>query len=222
MATEDPIRSDGLPSYGDVATTDAANQMLQPTTLYAASRFIHSSDPQAAPLYELSHSVGFLSDTDRKVVLERLEHNVRSVGGIPTVATRKRSLFHLTHRTAAEMPAFAFQAESRTRRTASMGIERVSRFGRRSGFRVCRAFFSGTGPGRYEAGPVMFSAVPPTSRKQQDVAWEWSDGEGALLAREVQAGGLMSLVVTAEMTAGMRDALVAAWLMRVWWGLAGG
>ncbi|KAK7222069.1 hypothetical protein V2G26_010072 [Clonostachys chloroleuca] len=189
MATEDPIQSDGLPSYGDVATTDAANQMLQPTTLYAASRFIHSSDPQAAPLYELSHSVGFLSDTNRKVVLERLEHNVRNVGGIPTVATRKRSLFHLTHRTAAEMPAFAFQAESRTRRTASMGIERVSRFGRRSGFRVCRAFFSGTGPGRYEVGPVMFSAVPPTSRKQQDVAWEWSDGEGPCWRARCRPGG---------------------------------
>ena len=218
------------PSYDEEPPEPPSFDLLKPATLYVAQRFIHPSDPQAPPLYELSHSVGFLRGTDRKVVLDRLDYSVRARSG--TVSTRKRTLYDLTHRTPIEAPAYAFQGEARSRAAmGSLGMEMcrpkkekkegrgfsLSGMMRRSGYRVVRARWRDW---RLVAEGTLFTAVPPHGKGEGGVTWEWSDGDDMLVAREVMKDGLMSLVVTAEMTQEMRDALVAAWMMRIWWGLS--
>lgn len=214
---------EALPSYDTLITTDTNPEIVQPTTLHIASRFIHSSDQHAPPLYEFSHSLGFLRDTDRKVEMSRLDNVVRNTGGIPAITTRSRILFDLAHRTAAEMPVFPFQAEAKSRRITlgSLGIEKVHRLTRKSGYRICRAQYrSGRLVAAEEPSP-LFIAMPPTG-EGGGVLWEWSDESGNILAREVLNGELLNLVVTAEMSTSMRDALVAGWIMRLWWELAEG
>lgn len=227
------------PSYDEEPPEISPDHLLKPATLHIAQRFIHPSDPNAPPLYELSHSVGFLRGSDRKVVLDRLDYSVRPRTG--TVGTRKRTIYDLTHRTLYEMPTFDFQAESRSRAAlGSMGMEvfRPKRRSsgivgmvnmRRSGYRVVRARWQDR---RLAEEGTLFTVVPSGSRRwglsssssssssAGDVMWEWSDGEDVLVAREVLKDGLLSLVITAEMRQEMRDALVAAWIMRIWWSLA--
>ncbi|KAH6889190.1 hypothetical protein B0T10DRAFT_487510 [Thelonectria olida] len=222
--------AEGLPSYDSVTQTKTdpiqQHHILGPATLHVAGRFIHSSDPSAPPLYEFSHSIGFLSATDRSVSLQRLDHVVAD--GATQVHTRKRHLFDLKHPTKAEFPAFDFHAETASRRAlCCLGIKPFhparglfSSLGnaKRKRYRVHRAV-RGRDRRLEEQPDVVFSAAPSRDR---GVGFEWSDGEGRLLAREVETNELMSLVVTAEMETETRDALVAAWMLRVWYELAQG
>jgi hypothetical protein len=69
---------------------------------------------------------------------------------------------------------------------------------------------------------VLFTAAPPHEKYQKAVAFEWTDAQGQLVAREVDEDGLLRLVVGVEMASKLRDALTTAWIARVWWGLARG
>jgi hypothetical protein len=206
------------PQYSDESTSD----VLKPTTLYAAGRFVYTADPQSPPAYEFSHSINFLSDSDRKVIMERLDYGVRTVNGAPSVTTRKRTLFDLAHRTLGELPNFTYQAEAKSRAVSgSMGIEQKKKgLTRRMEYRVCMASWGADR--RLAGGAPLFTASPPRGAEANGVSWEWSDAQDQLLAREVTNDELASLVITAEMTASVRDALVAAWIMRIWWDLAEG
>lgn len=218
MATKSEISS-GLPSYQD-CNDGVVDEVLGPATLYIAGRFVYSSDPNAPPLYELSHSIGFLSDNDRTVRFEKLDHSVTDVDGTPQVITRKRHIFDLKHPTAATDPTFEYHAESVTRRTlCSFGLSPIKSRGLRSskGFQVQRAVRGADH--KYAAKEVLFSAAPA---KDKAVGYEWSDAQGSLVAREIETDDMMSLVVRAEMGHLVRDALVASWVARIWHDLAKG
>ncbi|KND91717.1 hypothetical protein TOPH_03669 [Tolypocladium ophioglossoides CBS 100239] len=208
------------PSYGDSNELEQPgdDRALPPATLYVAGRFVHSDDPQAPPLYELSHSVGFLSDNDRVVRLERLDYTVRQYQGTPQVSTRARHVYDLTHPTLATSPTFAYHAEATSRRSlCSFGMEsfRARTLSSAKGYRVHRA---ARGPDHRLVGrEELFTAVPA---RDEAVVFEWYDARGGLLARETDNGELLSLLVSAEMGPRERDALVAAWILRVWWEMA--
>jgi hypothetical protein len=198
------------PSYNN---DEPIPELVQPATLYAAERFIYSSDPNAPPLYELSHSVGFLSDSDRTVRFERLEHTINIRAGAPQVTKKNRHLYDLRHPTPGEIMNFDYQGESVSRQSlGSFGIIpfRKHVFGSK-GFKVHRA--ARGSDGRLEARAELFTA---TASKAKNVGFEWTDENGQMLAREVIEDDLMRLVVGTEMSVKMRDALVAAWILRIW------
>ncbi|KAF5010414.1 hypothetical protein FDECE_3429 [Fusarium decemcellulare] len=218
-----------LPSYETITNTTSgttanppAKEILGPATLYIAGRFIYSTDPQAPPLYEFSHSIGYLHDTDRSVKVERVDSIVKTSAGTPQVVLRNRHLFDLKHPTAAEFPNFAYHAEAASRRSlCSLGA---------SHFRTGRLLSNGKGyrferavrgsDRKFEAQDVLFEASPS---REKAVGYEWRDAQGRLIAREVEDEmASMSLVVTAEMGYQLRDALVAAWIIRIWWELSKG
>jgi hypothetical protein len=218
---------DAPPTYDDARGSSSNNSstvadIVPPSTIHVAGRFIHSSDPQAPALYEFSHSIGFLKDADRKVTMRRMEYSVRQkAGGAPTIATRERNLFNLMHRTLGETPTFAFQAEAQGRSASlgSLGMELVrSRSSRLSlpsvGYRVLRTTMGANH--RLVGKQMLFQAVK-ASGSSTEVRWEWSDDHGTLVARELERDGLFSLVVSQEMSVAMRDALTASWIMRLWW-----
>ena len=249
--------NDTIPSSGSTTTTPTSTSTsatgkpssrtrLPPTTLHVAGRFIHHGDPQAPPLYELSHSVGFLKDSDRTVRLERLDYSVRdqknkndnsrnSSAGEPRVVARRHQLFDLKHPTAATGPTFEYHGQATSRRAAcSFGV--TSARAHRglllaSSARTYRVHRATQAPDRrmVQRG-LMFAAAPPSGGSGGGgggdgaavVVMEWRDAAegGQLVAREVCDGPLRSLVVGVEMEAGERDVLVAAWITRVWWELA--
>ncbi|KAL2201955.1 hypothetical protein CC79DRAFT_1338058 [Sarocladium strictum] len=201
--------SEEPPSYNDEEIPD----IVQPATLYAAERFIHSSDPNAPPLYELSHSVGFLSDSDRTVRFERLEHTIKTRAGVPQATTKNRHIYDLRHPTTGEMMKFEYQSESVSRHSlGSFGIIEFRKhvFGSK-GFRVHRAVRNSEN--QLESRSVLFTATPSKAR---NVGFEWTDENGQMVAREIIEDDLMRLVVGMEMGVKVRDALVAAWILRIW------
>lgn len=199
------------PSYN---TPDSPPSIVQPATLYAAERFIHSSDPNAPPVYELSHSVGFLSDSDHTVRFERLEHAVKTTrDGRPQVTTRNRHIYDLRHPTTGEMMNFDYQCESVSRESlGSFGLISFRKhvFGTK-GFRFHRAARGERG--RLESRSLLFTAE---ASKAKNVGFEWKDENNQMLAREIIEDDLMRLVVGTEMSVGLRDALVSAWILRIW------
>lgn len=73
---------------------------------------------------------------------------------------------------------------------------------------------------KLEAQDALFEVNPS---RDKAVGYEWRDAQGELIAREVKDEmASMSLVITAEMSAEMRDALVAAWIIRIWCELSNG
>ncbi|KAI8666241.1 hypothetical protein NCS57_00848400 [Fusarium keratoplasticum] len=217
-----------LPSYETIINTASTvvapptNSALGPATLYISGRFIYSTDPQAPPLYEFSHSIGYLHENDRSVKVERVDQVVKTSAGTSHVVLRNRHLFDLKHPTAAEFPNFAYHAEAATRRVlCSFGASTfrsggILRHGK--GYRFERAVKGADR--KLEAQDGLFEVNPS---RDKAVGYEWRDAQGELIAREVKDEmASMSLVITAEMSADMRDALVAAWIIRVWWELSNG
>lgn len=196
----------------------ARDDVLSPTTLYVAGRFIHSTDPWVPPLYELSHSVGFLKDTDRNVRVERLDYSVKRRDGVAQIAARKRHIYDLKHPIMVTGPTFAYHAEPTSRQSlCTFGLEsfRPRKLSSTKGYRIRRATHSLDH--QLVRRDILFSAVPV---RDKAVRYEWSDADGQLVAREVDRGGLMTLVVSAVMGTSRRDALVSAWMSRVWSELA--
>ena len=199
---------------------EASSSHAKPTTLYIAGRFIHSSDPQAPPIYEFSHSVPFLKDSDRKVVMERLDYSVKRNSEI---TTRKRPMWDLTHRTVWEMPTYHWQGESSTSRTIGhLGMETFSPkfFGGDKGYRVFKAAKGSDRKLVKETAQTIFTATPP--RQEGEVTFEWTDAKDQIIAREIVRDDLVGLMVTVELESEVRDALAAAWIMRIWWDLSRG
>jgi len=181
--------------------------------LYAAQRFIHSSDPNAPPLYEVSHSLGFLGDSDRTVRLWRTDHTIKTRDGIPQRVALNRLIFNLRHPTVGEYQNFEFQGEAACRGTiGSFGIVpfRKGFFGAKC-YRVHRAVRSADRT--LVAKGLLFTAIPS---KSENVGYEWRDDNDQLVAREVNEDDLMRLVIGMEMSAVVRDALVSAWILRMW------
>ncbi|KAM5386847.1 hypothetical protein ACJZ2D_000140 [Fusarium nematophilum] len=220
-----------LPSYETLdssANPPAKPEILGPATLYISGRFVYSSsDPQAPPLYEFSHSIGYLRDSDRSIKVERVDADLKASSSPdqpPQLITRNRHLFDLKHPTPAEFPTFEYHAESASRRAlCSFGASSFRSGGllrSRRAYRFQRATRGSDRKFQPQGAGALFEASPSRDRS---VGYEWRDGQERLLAREVEdEQEAMSLVVTAEMGVEMRDALVAAWIVRIWWELAKG
>ncbi|KAL7902650.1 hypothetical protein HDV63DRAFT_25054 [Trichoderma sp. SZMC 28014] len=199
-------------------TPSELEEVLSPTTLYVAGRFIHSAGPPAPPLYELSHSVDFLKDTDRNVRIERLDYSVKRRDGEAQIAARRRHIYDLKHPVRVTCPTFPYHAEPTSRRSlCTFGLEsfRPKKLSSTRGYRIRRATHSLDH--QLVRRNVLFSAIPA---RDKAVRYEWSDAEGQLVAREVDMSDLMTLVISAMMSTGERDALVSAWLSRIWAELA--
>ncbi|EHK24362.1 uncharacterized protein TRIVIDRAFT_61157 [Trichoderma virens Gv29-8] len=215
---------DDPPPYNDSSEVyglgpGTQDDVHSPTTLYVAGRFIHSTDPWAPPLYELSHSVGFLKDTDRSVRIERLDYSIKRRDGVAQLAARKRHIYDLKHPLLVTGPTFAYHAEPTSRQSlCAFGLEkfRPKKLSPTKGYRIRRATHSHDHQ-QLVRRDILFSAVPT---KDKAVRYEWSDADGQLVAREVNGSNVMTLVVSAMMGTGERDALVSAWMSRVWAELA--
>ncbi|KJZ79465.1 hypothetical protein HIM_00934 [Hirsutella minnesotensis 3608] len=203
------------PSYSG-GNDVAGNSVQPPTTLRVVDRFVYSDDAPALPLYELSRTVEYLSDANSIVTFERLQQVVKYRNGSPQVSTRPRHLYDLKH-PSSMISNFLFHADAVSRQTlCSFAIIsfRPRKLSTARGYQIVRV---ARGPDRQLVSrDRLFTALPS---KDTAVAYEWFDAQGRLLARELQQSEHRSLLITAEMRLDERDALAAAWLMKIWWRL---
>lgn len=71
--------NEDVPHYDESLATDAppSADLLLPETLCILDRFVRSKHPQGEPLYEFSHHLDSLKESDRKIVMQKLEKQVR-------------------------------------------------------------------------------------------------------------------------------------------------
>ncbi|KHN99343.1 uncharacterized protein MAM_03041 [Metarhizium album ARSEF 1941] len=209
------------PSYSQV--TNNEEYLLPPATLRISGHVIYSDSSAAEPLYELSHELIHLRDTTRSMTVKRLDIMVKpspSPTGPPSHAvTQKRHIYNLKHPGIITGPVFLYNAESLSRHSLcsfGMSTYRPRLFSLANGFRVHRV---AKGPfNEVIAQGLLFSAV---STKARAVRYEWSGERGEILARELDSGQGPELFITKELSLRKRDALVTAWVLRMWWELAG-
>lgn len=209
------------PSYSEV--TNDEEYLLPSTTLQISGHVIYSDKAPTEPLYELSHEPIHLRDTTRSMTVKRLDTTIKSSpasDGRPSHAvTQKRHIYDLKHPGILTGPVFLYNAEAVSRHSLGsfgMSTYRPRLFSSADGFRVHRAVKRLDN--QLVARGLLFSAV---STKTSAVRYEWSDGKGEILARELNTSYGCKLFITKEMTVKKRDALVAAWVLRMWWEIAG-
>ncbi|KFA61694.1 hypothetical protein S40285_03472 [Stachybotrys chlorohalonatus IBT 40285] len=212
------MNSEGSAEQPPAYAESSPDEIIPPATLHIAGRFIHCSDPNSPPLYQLSHIVGYLSGADRSVTLERLDYTIKTQDGMPKVSSRSRHIYDLKHPPALWFPTFVYYAESMSRQSlGSVGLAMYhpKKLSSTKAFRVHRAAHR---PNKtLVEKELLFTAVPT---KDSAVLFEWSDAQGQLIAREVEEDNFVRLIVGAAMGKRLRDALVASWVSRIWWELS--
>ncbi|KAK1981122.1 hypothetical protein LZ30DRAFT_593363 [Colletotrichum cereale] len=225
--THPAANADLPPEY--VADGAAVRESLPPDTLRLAGREIHSAtsrDVDAPGRYELNHQMDFLRETDRLVEFSRVHYAIRRHGGgnaaagasVLEVTSQPRHAFNLERPPAILQEAFPYYIKPVSRSgLGNIGL-RFTKIGKSvcKAWRVGRKAASGTeyeAP-EYEARGLLFDV-----RRNNDVL-DWFDGEKTRVAVEYARDNMYSLNVLVPMDQAMRDALVAAWCVKLWNDLA--
>ncbi|GKT44611.1 uncharacterized protein ColSpa_04792 [Colletotrichum spaethianum] len=197
---------------------DVANvhESLPPDTLRLAGRFIHSAtsrDADAPGLYEINSQIDFLRETDRLVEFSRIDYSVRrriaNAVSLPEIISHPRHVFNLERPTAIVQEAFLYYIKPVSRSgLGSIGLK-FSKIGKS----VCKAWRVGrkaSNRNEYEARELLFDV-----RHNNDVL-DWLDGQNTRIAVEYSKDNMHSLNILVPMDQAVRDALVAAWCVRLW------
>lgn len=201
------------PSYDEIV--NKVELLHPPATFQIRGRVIYSDKYPTEPLFELSLDPRYLRDTTRSLAIERLDtfpRPPRSPNSSPYTATLKRHIYDLKHPGIITGPVFLYNAEAVSRQSlCSLGMStfRPRRLSLTSGFRVHRATKRFDNPAIPRS--LLFSAV---SSKTKGVKYEWSNGQEEIVARELDS---KKLFITKDMNTKKRDALVASWVLRIWW-----
>ncbi|KAI0147381.1 hypothetical protein GGR57DRAFT_515956 [Xylariaceae sp. FL1272] len=192
------------PPY-DAAEGYDASDIVQPVILVLAGRFIHSESSSSTVLYELNSDVNFLSRSDHKVEFSRHEYRLRTDS-----YDEARTLSYARHIIDLEWPVavisserYAFIATPVSRRVLG-GIGLKKKFQPLlTGFKVMLM------KGRTEEHEVLFECT-------MKGRYEWWDSKGERIAIEDSADDQLKMIITAAQPRTHVDALVAAWMLRVW------
>lgn len=216
--TQPIANADQPPDYAENPTIIQGS--LPPDTLRLAGRSIHSAtfrDADAPGLYELNHQIDFLRETDRLVQFTRIDYSVknrsRDAASVPEIVPHPRHIFDLERPQAIMQEAFPYYIKSVSRSgLGSIGLK-FSKIGKS----VCKAWRVGrkaSDKSVFEARELLFDVRP-----NNDVL-DWIDGQEVRIAVEYSQDNMYSLNILAPMDRAMRDALVAAWCVRLWNSLA--
>lgn len=200
---------------------------IAPGTLHLAERFVYNANSSdSPPLYELSHSISFLRETDRKVELERLDYSVRRGGASstsaagPQVNTRKKHLYNLHHPPEIVSPTFPYYLESASRQTVgNLNIQKTSSSGSsRRRFAVSKLVTSSARDVDFRQTETLFTIQ---RGQKKSTSYEWSlASTKQMIAVDSEEQGLYRLEIVMAADRMTVDALVAAWCLRIWQDLA--
>ncbi|KAL3455662.1 hypothetical protein BJX64DRAFT_59278 [Aspergillus heterothallicus] len=219
--------TDPPPPYEDIARGVSISPRLPPAVLLLDGQIIRD-EATSAPLYQLSRAVTTLPRTPPKnssITVERVQNIVpgkAESSETPQAQSQHRHLFYLAHPADAQyrthIPAYYITCVE-TETVGNIHLETTkSRLQRKGEFTAWlsprrtawhRPLFD-------EAGKrsTLFSARPG---KWTSSRYVWTGGDGARLAVEEMNGEQHGLDISTPMTQEMRDALIAVWLLRLWY-----
>ncbi|KAL2837125.1 hypothetical protein BJY01DRAFT_221313 [Aspergillus pseudoustus] len=216
--------SDPPPPYEETLSQAIESPGLPAVTVVLDGQAIRD-EATSAPLYQLSRSVTTLPRTPPKnssIIFERMENGIpEKVKSSETVQTRHRHLFYLAH------PADAkYRTDIPGYYITCVDIETVGNIHlETSKSRLQKTEFSAQlSPRRTASHRPLFDEAGETSTlftarpgKWVSSRYIWTQKNGSQVAVEDGKGEEHKLVITSPMKQDVRDALVAVWMLRLWY-----
>ncbi|KAJ5808303.1 hypothetical protein N7474_009572 [Penicillium riverlandense] len=206
------------PQYEDANAH--ASDILEPTVLELSNQSILSA---STPVYQLNGSVTTTSLKGSSIIFER-------INGTPNITdeaapkSRTKHLFYLVHPLNAEyrtdVPAYYITSASGDGTTIGnirFEVSKKSIF-QKTEFKALlspKRSASDT-PLFTDAEKVLFHVQP----KWKGGRYEWVDSDRKHLAFQDSKGDQQKLIITMAMRREVRDALVALWMLRIWYDTA--
>ncbi|KAL2811387.1 hypothetical protein BJX63DRAFT_433397 [Aspergillus granulosus] len=219
-----PKFSSPPPPYDDIAPEVTKNPCLPPVTLLLDGQSIRD-ESSLAHLYQLSRCVTTLPRTPPKnssITFERVEsHAPEKLEASETAEPHYRHLFYLAHPADAQyrtdIPEYYITSVD-TDTVGNIYLEANKPRFQKNEFKLLlsskrtasdRPLFDEPG----KASP-LFTARPA---KLMSSCYSWIQRGGSQVAVEDGKGAEHKLAIMTAMTQEMRDALVAVWLLRLWY-----
>ncbi|KAL2794597.1 hypothetical protein BJX66DRAFT_303458 [Aspergillus keveii] len=222
---------DPPPPYEDVVGegSDAPSLLQPPVTLLLDGQCIRDAS-SSAPLYRISRSVTTLPKTPPKnssIIFERIENDNRVPEKPEGSGTRQqpqlhhRHLFYLAHPADAQyrtdIPGYYITSVD-TETVGNIHFETSKSRLQKTEFKALLSAkrTASDRPLFDEAGrtSTLFTARPATLMSSR---YTWTQKNGSQVAVEDGKGDEHRLAITTPMTQETRDALVASWMLRLWY-----
>ncbi|KAI1283282.1 hypothetical protein F5Y07DRAFT_149786 [Xylaria sp. FL0933] len=214
-----PIETtDRPPSYTETALPGSSDDVVQPTILVLAGQSIHPETASCAPLYHLDRGIASLSRVTSKVLLERVEHTVRtSVDNEPSIRNRRRHVFTLERSWTIynTLPSSCPQFFARAVSKRAIGHIALKKARLHSAFAALPVDVAGR-DNKLGLPGFISDAQPLFELHRRDDRWKWADKDGNAVAIEDESDDMHRLLLTATLPRVMVDALVALWCCRLW------
>jgi len=202
--------------------------VLEPAVLFLSGQSVLAG---AAPepstlLYNVTSDIRAIPNKDSSVAFERVEGNV----SIPELSSdmpqmRHRRLFSLVHPAHAQyrtdIPAQYYITSATPEVVGNIRLESLeTRFQRPSFKAMLSAGRTASDKPLFDKVTVLFETHPIANWKlgrHLGSSYRWNDSNGGQVAVEGIEDGTCRLSVTRRMPRELRDALVASWLLRLWY-----
>ncbi|KAL4775686.1 hypothetical protein BDW60DRAFT_204255 [Aspergillus nidulans var. acristatus] len=205
-------------------------ELTEPVVLFLSGQSVLAEGTPFTPLYRINIDIKSIPNKESTVSFARLEGDASApeLEGTSSKRQRHRHLFYLVHPANAQyrtdIPARYYITSPVPELTVgNIRLEIFETRFQRPSFRALLSTHktaSDTPLFNEETQQlVLFDICPNWSLKagcNPGLGYRWDDSNGGQMAIEGKEDGKYKLSVTREMSQGMRDALVATWLLRLW------
>ncbi|KAF7589560.1 hypothetical protein BBP40_004139 [Aspergillus hancockii] len=207
------------PPYED-AIENSQNDTLEPTVFILAGQSIQNESNPSTSLFDISGDITSTSHRGTSIKFERVEHDQPEKP--ESKVSKNQHLFYLAHPAHAQyrtdIPAYYLTSAS-PKTLGNIRFETSKSRLQKVGFKAllsARKTASDKPLFDEKIEQLLFSA----KAKWTGGRYRWADVDGREIAVEDRKGEQHKLVVTAPIQKDMRDALVALWVLRLWYDTA--
>ncbi|KAF7716867.1 Uncharacterized protein PECH_006950 [Penicillium ucsense] len=200
----------------------------RPLVLMLSGQSVFAESHDTAPLYEISSDVCSVSNKDASVRFERVEQSVQDEtnGDKLMPPPPRRHLFYLVHPYNAQyrtdIPAKYYITCVAPEMIGNVRLEVAETRLRRTSFRAMLSAKRTASDNplfhQDEEQSVLFN-IRPISQAAH-CRYGWSDSNGSEVATEQRTDGIHKLALSGLLSQQLRDMIVAAWLLRLWYDTA--
>ncbi|KAL4876707.1 hypothetical protein BJY04DRAFT_199638 [Aspergillus karnatakaensis] len=203
--------------------------LLDPAVLFLSDQSVVAEDDPSTPLYTLSTDIRSIPNKNSSVKLERVENESNKVEGSGTTPQQRRQhLFYLVHPEHAQyrtdIPARYYITAVVPETVGNIRLEATEARLQKPSFKaLLSAGKTASDRPLFNEGAqqlVLFDIQPRGKAGLGSTAYKWADSKGGQVALEGKEDGRFYLKITNGVPQDVREALVATWLLRLWYDTA--
>lgn len=201
--------------------------ILEPTVLFLSGQSVLVEGTTDTPVYQINGDIRSISNKASSVVLERVEHKETETEiqtkGLRADTAQNQPLFYLAHPVNAQyrtdIPARYYITSAVSEMMGNIRLEALeTRFQRTSFKAMLSAKKTASDASLFDDTQQLLFDVSPNWKLRH--CYKWSDSHGTKVAVEETDGDRRKLSIVTSMSQELRDALVATWLLKLWYDTA--